>query len=78
MLLQVCRTFFSKAEIFVSWLYRFYGRSFVDAWRVCGLLTWIELRQGQLVKDDFFTLFEAVGALEVESLHSNNVASTNV
>jgi hypothetical protein len=27
-----------------------------------------ELRQGQLVKDDFFTLFEAVGALEV-SLH---------
>ncbi|KAG9720896.1 Mak10-domain-containing protein, partial [Aureobasidium melanogenum] len=24
-----------------------------------------ELRQGQLVKDDFFTLFEAVGALEI-------------
>lgn len=28
---------------------------------------WLELRQGQLVKDDFFTLFEAVGALEVNS-----------
>lgn len=33
-----------------------------------GLLThrsYLELRTGQLVKDEYFTLFEAVGALEV-------------
>lgn len=29
-----------------------------------------ELKPGQLVKDDFFTLFEAVGALEVSSIVS--------
>jgi hypothetical protein len=29
-----------------------------------------ELLQGQLVKDDFFTLFEAVGALEVDCFSS--------
>ena len=29
----------------------------------------IALNTGQLVKDDFFTLFEAVGALEVRLRH---------
>lgn len=31
----------------------------------CNLTTFTELRSGELVKDEFFTLFEAVGALEV-------------
>jgi len=31
----------------------------------------LELQQGQLVKDDFFTLFEAVGALEASLVASS-------
>jgi hypothetical protein len=30
----------------------------------------IELKTGQLVKDELFTLFEAVGALEVRHRHT--------
>ncbi len=29
-----------------------------------------QLQPGQLVKDEYFTLFEAVGALEVSSVYS--------
>jgi len=31
-----------------------------------------QLQPGQLVKDEYFTLFEAVGALEVSSVYSRH------
>lgn len=38
----------------------------------------IELKQGELVKDAEFTLFEAVGALEVGSKDAQTIATSSI
>lgn len=65
MLLQVCRWPLDSHIVYFS-----ASRTARIIYVICRRFLWFadvvsDLRQGQLVKDDFFTLFEAVGALEV-------------